>query len=285
MINTYVNVWATSTEVLNLTWTNWATTIVLWNESISDISLAIWWDDAVLWSWIVLSPWSQIIFDTADTQINIINAISDWADKKLTVTADISTPWEIVLINNSISLTDLKLDWVYASNSDSYEITLDWWTTWENIWNVNTYSNTLASWNTYNIYVRWVKWWNNQIKWAVSNLVSVDITAPTMLSAVKDLVTQITLTLSELALASTTTKANNWWFTVFQTGTPTTTYAVSSIAPGATNNLVVLTVADMTASALTGVTITYTAGWNGTVSDVVGNLMATNATWVIIAPW
>lgn len=80
-----------------------------------------------------------------------------------------------------------------------------------------------------------------------------------MLSAVKDLVTQITVTLSELAQALTITKANDGGFTVFETGTPATTYAVTAIAPGATDDLVVLTVADMTASAAAGVTITYTA--------------------------
>jgi hypothetical protein len=115
--------------------------------------------------------------------------------------------------------------------------------------------------------------------------VTFDKTAPTMLSAVKDLVTQITVTLSELALASTITKANDGGFVVADTVTPATTYAVSAINPGATNDLVILTVADMTASALVGVTVTYVAGGNGTVSDLAGNVLATDATGVIIGAW
>jgi len=108
-----------------------------------------------------------------------------------------------------------------------------------------------------------------------------DFTVPTMLSAVDDTVTQITVTLSELALASTISKLNDGGFVVADTVTPATTYAVSAINPGATNDLVVLTVADMTASALVGVTVTYVAGGNGTVSDLVGNLLATDAVGVV----
>ena len=115
--------------------------------------------------------------------------------------------------------------------------------------------------------------------------VTFDKTAPTLVSAAKDLVTQITVTLSELAAAASITKANAGGFTVFETGTPGTTYAVSAIAPGATNDLVVLTVADMTASAAAGVTVAYAAGGNGTVAAPTGNLMATNATGVVVAPW
>ena len=37
----------------------------------------------------------------------------------------------------------------------------------------------------------------------------------------------------------------------------------------------------MTASALVGVTVTYVAGGNGTVSDLVGNLLATDAVGVV----
>ena len=41
----------------------------------------------------------------------------------------------------------------------------------------------------------------------------------------------------------------------------------------------------MTASAAVGVTITYTAGGNGTVADDLGNLMATDATGVDATAW
>jgi hypothetical protein len=89
--------------------------------------------------------------------------------------------------------------------------------------------------------------------------VSFDKTAPTMLSAVRDTDTSITVTLSELALESTITKANAGGFVVTEVGTATT-YAVSAIAPGATNDLVVLTVASIAASDLLGVKVTYAAG-------------------------
>lgn len=112
----------------------------------------------------------------------------------------------------------------------------------------------------------------------------IDNTVPTLSSAAKDSVTQITVTLSELALASTITKANDGGFVVTETS-GVATYAVSAIAPGATNNLVVLTVADMTISAAAGVTVTYAAAVNGTVSDVAGNALATDATGVVIAAW
>jgi hypothetical protein len=95
--------------------------------------------------------------------------------------------------------------------------------------------------------------------------------------------TQLTVTLTELALASTITKANDGWFVVAETGAPWTTYAVSAIAPGATDDLVVLTVASMAASSAAGVTVTYANAGNGTVSDKAGNLLATDATGVIAA--
>jgi len=115
--------------------------------------------------------------------------------------------------------------------------------------------------------------------------VTFDKTAPTMSSAVRDSNTQITVSLSELAIAASITKANAGGFTVEETGTPATTYAVSGIAPGATDDLVVLTVADMTASAAAGVTVKYTAGGNGTVEDLAGNDLATDETGEVVAPW
>lgn len=69
---------------------------------------------------------------------------------------------------------------------------------------------------------------------------------------------------------------------VYETGTPGTTYAVSAIAPGVDNTHVVLTVADMTISAIPGVTITYVHAGNGTVSDLTGNLLATNAVGISV---
>lgn len=41
----------------------------------------------------------------------------------------------------------------------------------------------------------------------------------------------------------------------------------------------------MLVSAKEGVTITYASGGNGTVSDVAGNALATDATGVLVAAW
>jgi hypothetical protein len=114
---------------------------------------------------------------------------------------------------------------------------------------------------------------------------TVDNTVPTILSAVRGSNTQLTVTLSQLALASTITKANDGGFIVYETGTPETTYAVSNIAPGATDDLVVLTVANMLVSGKEGVTVTYATGGNGTVSDVAGNALATDAVGVAVTAW
>ena len=62
--------------------------------------------------------------------------------------------------------------------------------------------------------------------------------------------TTLRVTLSENADDATLTQANDGGFTVFQTGTPLTTYAVSATAKqGSNSNIVEITVADMTASA------------------------------------
>lgn len=111
--------------------------------------------------------------------------------------------------------------------------------------------------------------------------VTFDKTVPTLASVTDTNVTTLNVVLSELAITGTITKANAGGFVVYETGTPATTYAVASIAPGVDNTHVVLTVADMTASAVPGVTVTYVAGGNGTVTDLAGNALATNATGVV----
>ena len=113
------------------------------------------------------------------------------------------------------------------------------------------------------------------------------IIIPVLSSAARDTDTQITVTLSELGLEATIDKDNDGGFTVAETGAPATTYAISAINPLVAGNddEVVLTVADMGVSAKEGVTITYTAGVNGTVTDVPGNALATDATGVTISAW
>jgi len=113
---------------------------------------------------------------------------------------------------------------------------------------------------------------------------------PTLSSVVRNTDTQLTVTLSELAAANTITKSNDSGFVVTQTGS-LTTFAVSAIAPGDTNDIVILTVANMAAAEGAGVTVTYTKGdpdsgvGNGLVTDARGNYLATDSTGLIIAAW
>jgi len=122
-------------------------------------------------------------------------------------------------------------------------------------------------------------------------VVAAEWTPPTLSSVVRDTDTQLTLTLSELAAANTITKSNDGGFVVTQTGS-LTTFAVSAIAPGDTNDIVVLTVANMAAAEGAGVTVTYVkasalpgGGRNGTITDANGNYLATDSTGLIIAAW
>ena len=114
--------------------------------------------------------------------------------------------------------------------------------------------------------------------------VNVDNVAPTLVSSVHNSDTQITVTLSKLANASTITKPNDGGFTVTKTGLGTT-YTVTSVAPGSDNTRVVLTVASMTTSGGTGVIVTYSHSGNGTIADTLGNLLATDNTGITIPPW
>jgi hypothetical protein len=109
---------------------------------------------------------------------------------------------------------------------------------------------------------------------------------PTMLSGERLSNTVIRLTLSENCNDATLTQANDGGFTVFQTGTPATAYVVSATAKsGSNSNKIELTVADMTASAATGVTVTYSSSGNGIIADTTGNDLATNAVGVVVASW
>lgn len=181
---TKVSVQNTSTEVIDLTWTEWASVIIIWNESDSDISIKLWWWTAVLWEWVVLSAWETLTYDTVWTQIQKITAIAAASWKYLSVSTDVATPWDIsnfrvlndtsddLIINNSSILT-----WDYTSNALSYEISLDNWANWDDIWNENTYRFVnIVDW-TYDVKVRWTKW---KIKWTATSAISLtlDNTAP-----------------------------------------------------------------------------------------------------------
>ena len=112
-----------------------------------------------------------------------------------------------------------------------------------------------------------------------------DVAAPTLSSAARTNNTTIEVTLSELLDVDTITKSNDGGFTVEDASTPATTYAVTAIAPGATRNKVILTVATIAASQANEVKVKYAATGNGTVTDIAGNALATDATGVTIASW
>lgn len=115
---------------------------------------------------------------------------------------------------------------------------------------------------------------------------TIDNTAIAMQSGERLSNTVLRVTLTENANDATITHANDGGFVVWETGTPATTYAVSAIAKSWSNsNKVELTVADVTASASIGLTITYVAWVNGDVSDTIGNPMATDAVWVLVPSW
>ncbi len=109
-----------------------------------------------------------------------------------------------------------------------------------------------------------------------------DTTAPTLSSAARDTDTQITVTLSE---SVTALGANDGGFMVAENGAPLTTYTISAIAAGGSAEFVILTVADMAASGAEGVTVTYTAGGDGTITDLAGNTLSTDATGKAVAAW
>ena len=95
--------------------------------------------------------------------------------------------------------------------------------------------------------------------------------------------TSITVILSENC--TNIDKANDGGFKVEETGTPAKTYVVSAISQGSDARHVILTVADISASYKKGVTVKYTAGGNGTIQDIAGNIMATDSTGKAINAW
>jgi len=116
----------------------------------------------------------------------------------------------------------------------------------------------------------------------VAKTIVFDNWAPIMVTAARTSNTNVRITFSENVVDATMTKANAGWFSAFKTGTPATTYAISSITKSGSNSkLCDLTIADISWAAATWVTITYTRWGLGTVADSDGNLLQTQ---VILAP-
>ncbi|GAB5531257.1 MAG: hypothetical protein Roseis3KO_30340 [Roseivirga sp.] len=106
--------------------------------------------------------------------------------------------------------------------------------------------------------------------------IDIDMTAPTLVSAVKDTDTQITITLSEPVQ---TNGGNPTDFTV--TDGLGSTYTLSAQADGtALDTDIVLTVADLSI-AVGDLTVTYTNN-NNEITDFGGNTMASDATGIVI---
>lgn len=115
--------------------------------------------------------------------------------------------------------------------------------------------------------------------------VTFDETAPTLDSAVRTNDTTLVVTVSELLRVASITAANDGGFVVHETGTPGTTYAVTAIEPGDTDDEVKLTIASAAASSAAGLTVKYSSAGNGNVEDLAGNDLATDNTGVVIAAW
>ncbi|MCE7997171.1 MAG: T9SS type A sorting domain-containing protein [Roseivirga sp.] len=111
---------------------------------------------------------------------------------------------------------------------------------------------------------------------AVGVTADFDNSAPTMLSAVKNSDTQITVTFSELVQTNETNPTD---FTIVDDNN--TPFTVSAQADGiAGDNQIVLTVADLS-TAVTQLTISYTNN-NNEISDFGGNNLTTDGTGVVI---
>lgn len=110
-----------------------------------------------------------------------------------------------------------------------------------------------------------------------------DFTGPFIFGLTVNSPTEILVQMDEVLNTASITKANNGGFVVKDTTNGLTSYTVSAIAPSGAPSLdeIKLTVADFTAQIGSGgVTVTYVAGGNGTVADVLGNLSLTDATGV-----
>ena len=105
---------------------------------------------------------------------------------------------------------------------------------------------------------------------------------PLISDAIRTDDTHITVTLNKDC--QNLDKSSDGGFTVTQTGMATT-YAVSTTAQGGNSSQVVLTVADISSAGTSGVTVTYTAGVNGTIADTEGTALATDSTGKDIAAW
>lgn len=118
-----------------------------------------------------------------------------------------------------------------------------------------------------------------------TGILTIDANRPVVNASLRVSDTELKLTTNELLDAATITQANDGGFIISDQVTSTIHYAVSAVNPGTTNSEIVLTVADFGASAVAGLTVQYTWGGNGIITDVAGNNMMTNYSLPAINPW
>jgi|GEM_PF-2442639 len=109
-----------------------------------------------------------------------------------------------------------------------------------------------------------------------------DTDVPTLVSASRTSDTRLTVALSEDCL--NLMKSNDGGFTVTETN-GTVTYAVTSTIEGDDTSHITLFVDDISASRAKGITVTYTAGTNGTITDMVYKALETDTVGVNAPAW
>jgi hypothetical protein len=109
-----------------------------------------------------------------------------------------------------------------------------------------------------------------------------DTTVPALINVERTNNTHLTVSFSENCV--NLVNANNGGFTVGETGS-SITYAVTATTQGVDASHIILTVANMGASAKEGITVKYTAGGNGIIQDIAGNTMATDSIGVPVTAW
>ncbi len=98
-------------------------------------------------------------------------------------------------------------------------------------------------------------------------------------------VDDVTLTVTFTEAVEAFDRADDAGFSVTETGDPSIGYAVKAARTSADGLSATLTVDGLGPSAKEGITVTYTAGGNGTIADIAGNPLASTATGLTIDPW
>ncbi|MBU0765763.1 MAG: lamin tail domain-containing protein, partial [Bacteroidetes bacterium] len=115
--------------------------------------------------------------------------------------------------------------------------------------------------------------------------VAIDAHRPVITGAVRYSDTELAVVLSEPADTAGITALNDGGFSVVEYMNSGIEYLVTEINPGTTTDSIILTVEDMSASGDAGISVSYTQGGNGNVTDIAGNLMLTDPDSVHISPW